>query len=112
MLLKHEHRQRTGSFKIRGAYHLISSLPADVTGIVAASAGNHAQGVALAAALTGRQSTIFMPAAAALPKVEATRAYGADVVLGHEMVDDCIAEAQAFAAERGAPVRARRSMTR
>jgi len=101
VLLKHEHQQRTGSFKIRGAYNLISRLPADVTGIVAASAGNHAQGVALAASLTGRRSTIFMPAAAALPKVEATRAYGADVVLRHALVDDCIADARAFAEETG-----------
>jgi threonine dehydratase len=57
--------------------------------------------VALAASLTGRRSTIFMPLAAALPKVEATRAYGADVILGHTVVDDCMAEAQAFAAETG-----------
>ena len=73
VLLKPEHRQRTGSFKIRGAYHHIASLADDGGRIVAASAGNHAQGVALAATLLGRRSTIFMPAAAALPKVEATR---------------------------------------
>ncbi len=101
VLLKQEHRQRTGSFKIRGAYHFVSNLPAEVTGIVAASAGNHAQGVALAASLTGRRSTIFMPAAAALPKIEATRAYGADVVLGQELVDECITDAKAFALATG-----------
>ncbi len=101
VFLKHEHRQRTGSFKLRGAYNLISGLASDVTGIVAASAGNHAQGVALAASLTGRRSTIFMPAAAALPKIEATRSYGAEVILGHALVDDCIAEARAFSAETG-----------
>jgi threonine dehydratase len=71
-------------------------------GVVAASAGNHAQGVALAASLTGRTSTIFMPTAAALPKIEATRGYGAEIRLGGEMVDDCIEAARAFATETGA----------
>ena len=70
--------------------------------VVAASAGNHAQGVALAAALTGRAATIYMPRGAALPKVAATRAYGAEVRLEGEVVDDCIALARAFAAEPGA----------
>ncbi|MCU4186313.1 threonine ammonia-lyase [Acidiferrimicrobium sp. IK] len=101
VLLKAEYLQRTGSFKIRGAYNRICQLPPGVE-VVAASAGNHAQGVALAAALTGRHSTIFMPATAALPKTEATRAYGATVRLEGEVVDDCILAAQAFAAERGA----------
>ena len=100
--LKAEHHQRTGSFKLRGAYHLISTLPDDVDHVVAASAGNHAQGVALAASLLGRRSTIFMPLATPLPKVQATRSYGAEVRLGHEVVDDCIAEALAHAAETGA----------
>ena len=100
VLLKPEHLQRTGSFKIRGAYNRICQLPAG-TDVVAASAGNHAQGVALAASLTGRRSTIFMPVGAALPKVEATRAYGAVVRLGGEAVDDCIAAARAFAEEEG-----------
>ena len=72
VLLKPEYRQRTGSFKIRGAYNRISQLPPG-QGVVAASAGNHAQGVALAASLTGRKATIFMPRGAALPKVDATR---------------------------------------
>jgi len=98
--LKPEYRQRTGSFKIRGAYYRLSRLPAG-THVVAGSAGNHAQGVALAAQLLGQQATIFMPASASLPKVSATRAYGADVVLGGETVDECIVAAQAFAAERG-----------
>lgn len=101
VLLKPEHLQRTGSFKIRGAYNRIAQLPAG-TDVVAASAGNHAQGVALAAALTGRRSTIFMPVGAALPKVEATRGYGAVVRLGGEVVDDCIAAARAFAEAEGA----------
>src|SRR5688572_29765162 len=83
VLLKHEQLQRTGSFKIRGAYHHLSQLGEEerAAEVVAASAGNHGQGVALAASLHGVRSTIFMPDTAALPKVEATRTYGADVVL-------------------------------
>ncbi|HVF73518.1 MAG TPA: threonine ammonia-lyase [Acidimicrobiales bacterium] len=100
VLLKAEHLQRTGSFKIRGAYNRIATL-GDCE-VVAASAGNHAQGVALAAALTGRRSTIFMPVQAPLPKVEATRSYGAEVRFVGGVVDDCIAAAVAFAEETGA----------
>jgi threonine dehydratase len=70
--------------------------------VVAASAGNHAQGVALAGAMTGRTVTIFMPRTAALPKVAATRAYGATVRLEGEVVDECIRAAKAFATETGA----------
>jgi threonine dehydratase len=102
ILLKPEHRQRTGSFKIRGAHHLISGLDASNDLVVAASAGNHAQGVALAARLTGRRSVIFMPEAAPLPKVQATRDYGAEVRFGPVLVDDCIVEARDFAAAHGA----------
>jgi threonine dehydratase len=101
VLIKPEYRQRTGSFKIRGAFNRISQLPAGQA-VVAGSAGNHAQGVALAASLTGRAATIFMPTGAALPKVEATRAYGAEVRLDGEVVDECIEAAKAFAAETGA----------
>src|ERR671936_1455108 len=101
VLLKPEHLQRTGSFKIRGAYNRISRLAAG-TPVVAASAGNHAQGVALAASLTGRRATIFMPVNAPLPKVEATRAYGAEVRLERDVVDDCIAVAEKFAEAEGA----------
>lgn len=101
VLIKPEYRQRTGSFKIRGAFNRISQL-APGQSVVAASAGNHAQGVALAASLTGRHATIFMPSGAALPKVEATRSYGATIRLEGEMVDECIVAAQAFAAETGA----------
>jgi threonine dehydratase len=100
MLLKPEHRQRTGSFKIRGAYNRISTLDPGVD-VVAASAGNHAQGVALAATLTGRRSTIFMPVNAPLPKVDATRDYGADVQLVGDVVDECLASAKAYAAGEG-----------
>jgi len=78
--LKPEHRQLTGSYKIRGAYNKISHLD-ERSEVVAASAGNHAQGVARAARLTQRKATIFMPEAAPLPKVAATRADGADVRL-------------------------------
>lgn len=102
VLLKPEHRQRTGSFKVRGAYNFISALPPDHSLVVAASAGNHAQGVALAASLTGRRSIIFMPESAPLPKVQATRDYGAEVRFGPPIVDDCITEAKAFAGASGA----------
>jgi threonine dehydratase len=101
VILKPEYRQRTGSFKIRGAYNRISRLDAD-NEVVAASAGNHAQGVALAATLTGIRSTIFMPTGAALPKVQATRSYGAVVRLEGEVVDDCIALAMHYAETTGA----------
>jgi threonine dehydratase len=100
VILKPEYRQRTGSFKIRGAYNFISRLPPS-TEVVAASAGNHAQGVALAASLTERRSTIFMPIGAPLPKVDATRSYGAVVRLEGDVVDDCIALAKAHAEEIG-----------
>jgi threonine dehydratase len=101
VILKPEHLQRTGSFKIRGAYNLISRLEKGLE-VVTASAGNHAQGVALAATLTGLRSTIFMPTGAPLPKVEATRGYGAVVRLVGEVVDDAMGEAKAYAAANGA----------
>jgi threonine dehydratase len=101
VLLKPEQRQRTGSFKIRGAYNLVSRLPAG-TEVVAASAGNHAQGVALAARLTGLKATVFMPVGAALPKVEATRGYGAEVRLDGDAVDDSMALARRYAEAVGA----------
>lgn len=99
--LKPEHLQRTGSFKIRGAYLRLSRLPRG-SKVVAGSAGNHAQGVALAASLLGHHATIFMPADASLPKLAATRSYGADVVVGGDTVDDCLASAHAFAEAEGA----------
>ena len=101
--LKGEHLQRTGSYKIRGAYNRISRLDPDTPGgVVAASAGNHAQGVALAARLAGIRSTIFMPRTAPLPKVSATRGYGAEVRLVGQLVDDCILAALEHAAATGA----------
>jgi threonine dehydratase len=101
VILKPEQRQRTGSFKIRGAYNRISRLPPG-TPVVAASAGNHAQGVALAARLTGHPATILMPVNAPLPKVEATRNYGATVRLEGQAVDDCIAIAKTLGEAEGA----------
>jgi threonine dehydratase len=104
VLLKCENLQRTGSFKLRGAYTRIARLTPEerARGVVAASAGNHAQGVALAARLLGAASTVFMPAGAPLPKVAATRAYGATVRLEGDTVDACLDSAQRFAAETGA----------
>ena len=101
VLLKPEHRQRTGSYKVRGAYNKIARLPPDVE-VVAASAGTHAQGVARAARLTERRATIFMPVTAALPKVAATRADGASIHLEGETVDAAIKLARAYADEVGA----------
>ena len=101
VILKPENRQRTGSFKIRGAYNRISRLPPG-TPVVAGSAGNHAQGVALAAKLTGHPATIYMPVNAPLPKVEATRGYGATVRMRGQAVDDCIASAKELGEVEGA----------
>jgi threonine dehydratase len=83
VFIKCENLQRTGSFKIRGAYNRMSRLEPAVmsAGVVAASAGNHAQGVALAARFLGIPATVYMPEGAALPKIEATKRYGAEVVL-------------------------------
>ncbi|MEU8684213.1 threonine ammonia-lyase [Streptomyces sp. NPDC048611] len=102
--LKCENLQRTGSFKIRGAYVRIAGLSAQerAAGVVAASAGNHAQGVALAASLLGVRSTVFMPVGAPLPKVAATREYGAEVRLQGHVVDETLAAAQEHARETGA----------
>lgn len=103
VLLKCEHLQRTGSFKIRGAYHRISMLTPDerTSGVVCASAGNHAQGVALSAQLLGVDATVFMPAGAPLPKVVATRAYGAHVELVDGGVSDALDAAMAHARRHG-----------
>ncbi|OPC82549.1 threonine ammonia-lyase [Embleya scabrispora] len=102
--LKCENLQRTGSFKIRGAYVRIAGLSdaERARGVVAASAGNHAQGVALAARTLGVASTVFMPAGAPLPKVAATRSYGAEVILGGDNVEHALAAARAHADETGA----------
>jgi threonine dehydratase len=102
--LKCENLQRTGSFKLRGAYVRIAGLSPEqrARGVVAASAGNHAQGVALAAALLGVTSTVFMPEGAPLPKIAATRDYGAEVRLQGQVVDESLRAAQKYAEETGA----------
>jgi len=102
--LKCENLQRAGSFKIRGAYTRISRLSEDEAsrGVVAASAGNHAQGVALAASLRGIRSTVFMPEGAPIPKVEATKAYGAEVRFHGQAVDEALVAAQEFSDQTGA----------
>ncbi|MFE6024286.1 threonine ammonia-lyase [Streptomyces niveus] len=102
--LKCENLQRTGSFKLRGAYVRIAGLSPEerAAGVVAASAGNHAQGVALASTLLGVRSTVFMPVGAPLPKVAATREYGAEVRLYGQVVDETLAAAQEYARETGA----------
>jgi threonine dehydratase len=102
--LKCENLQRTGSYKIRGAYNRLVHLSDEEKsrGVVAASAGNHAQGVAFAARELGIQSTIFMPIGVALPKLSATREYGADVELSGHVVDETLRAAAQFAEETGA----------
>ncbi|APE23573.1 MULTISPECIES: threonine ammonia-lyase [Streptomyces] len=102
--LKCENLQRTGSFKLRGAYVRIAGLRPEerAAGVVAASAGNHAQGVALASKLLGVHATVFMPVGAPLPKVAATREYGADVRMHGHVVDETLAAAEQYARETGA----------
>ncbi len=102
--LKAENLQRTGSFKMRGAYVRIARLSdADrARGVVAASAGNHAQGVALAASMLGTTATVVMPERAPLPKIQATKAYGADVTLHGASVEDALEEALRIAERTGA----------
>jgi threonine dehydratase len=102
--LKCENLQRAGSFKIRGAYTRIARLPERerARGVVAASAGNHAQGVALAANLLATKATVFMPTGAPLPKENATRAYGADVRFVGHTVDEALLSAREYAEQTGA----------
>lgn len=102
--MKLENLQKTGSFKVRGAYNKIMSLtPAEKKrGVIAASAGNHAQGVALAAKEAGIKSTIIMPEGAPLAKMEATRGYGAQVILHGNSFDDALRYAQDLRQETGA----------
>jgi threonine dehydratase len=104
VFLKCENLQRTGSFKARGAYVRISRLTDDERsrGVVAASAGNHAQGVAFAAALLGTKATVVMPEGAPLPKIAATRSYGAEIILHGTRIEDALARATALARDQGA----------
>src|SRR5687767_7833592 len=95
--LKCENQQRAGSYKVRGAYTRIARLSdaERARGVVAASAGNHAQGVALAAELLGTRATVFMPEGAPLPKVAATRSYGAEIrLLGQSLSEPLLAAAE------------------
>ncbi len=104
VFLKCENLQRAGSFKIRGAYTRMALLsgPEKDRGVVAASAGNHAQGVALAAQLLGITARVYMPHGAATPKLVATRAYGATVELVGTTIDECLVAARAWEEQTGA----------
>ncbi|MEV0713611.1 threonine ammonia-lyase [Asanoa sp. NPDC050611] len=102
--LKCENLQRAGSYKVRGAYVRIARLSdaERARGVVAASAGNHAQGVALAAEMLGTSATVFMPEGAPLPKVAATKGYGAAIELVGATVDESLVAAKEFAERTGA----------
>ena len=104
VFLKMENLQRTGSFKLRGAYNKISGLSEEekMCGVIASSAGNHAQGVAFAAQTYGIAATIVMPRHAPLSKVKSTQAMGAKVVLHGDVYDDAYAEAMRLQQETGA----------
>src|SRR3954451_6479684 len=104
VLLKCENLQRTGSFKIRGAYVRMARLSEEerARGVVAASAGNHAQGVALAAQLLGIRAVVYMPNGAPLPKEKATRGYGAEVRFAGATIDEALLSARQYAEESGA----------
>lgn len=101
---KCENLQKTGSFKLRGACNKIANLTDEekANGVIASSAGNHAQGVALGAKMTGIKATIVMPATAPLAKVTATKGYGAEVVLNGLVYDDAYAKAVELQKETGA----------
>ncbi len=103
ILLKAENLQRAGSFKVRGAVNKIAALSDQqkTKGVIAASAGNHAQGVALAAANFGIPCTIVMPSGASIPKVEATRGYGATVILHGDDFDQAQRHARRVVRESG-----------
>ena len=101
MLVKAECLQVTGSFKARGAWSAISALPKGTPGVLAMSSGNHAQGVAWAAAAHGMTAVIVMPADAPAVKIANTKAYGAEVVLYDRAIDDRDAIAARLSAERG-----------
>jgi threonine dehydratase len=101
---KLENLQKTGSFKVRGAMNKIANLTEDEknSGVIASSAGNHAQGVALGASLQGIKATIVMPETAPLAKISATQGYGADVVLAGSVYDDAYNKACEIQKETGA----------
>lgn len=103
VFIKFENTQRTGSFKFRGAYNKIFNLSSEEKkrGVVASSAGNHAQGVALSASLAGVKATIVMPENASISKASATRGYGAEVILKGEIYDEAFDYAQKLERENG-----------
>jgi threonine dehydratase len=103
MFLKAESLQKSGSFKIRGAYNKISQLSDEEKrlGVITASAGNHAQGVALAARLVGIKATIVLPEFAPLTKINATRGFGAEVILKGTTFDEAVAYSRVLQAEIG-----------
>ncbi len=104
IFLKCENLQTTGAFKIRGAFYKISQLSEEekAKGVIACSAGNHAQGVALSAQKNNIKSTIFIPSTAPISKIEATRSYGADIRLIDGVYDDAYDAAVKYFEETGA----------
>src|SRR5919199_4652326 len=101
IMVKAENLQRTGSFKLRGALAKLATLDDGTHGVVAGSAGNHAQALAYAARARGIPCTVHMPAGAAISKVAAVQAFGARVVQGGDSVDECVDRARAHADEHG-----------
>lgn len=101
--LKPENMQFTGAYKVRGAYYAMSTLPQEqrLKGVITASAGNHAQGVAYAAKCYGVKATIVMPTTTPLMKVNRTKSYGAEVVLYGDVYDEACARAYELAEEKG-----------
>ncbi|MCI1945756.1 MAG: threonine ammonia-lyase [Clostridium luticellarii] len=104
LYLKCENKQKTGAFKLRGAYNKLVNLSEDEKkrGVIASSAGNHAQGVAYAATAFGVKSTIVMPVTAPKAKVEATKNYGAEVIQAGQVYDECYARAVEVQKKTGA----------
>ena len=104
LFLKCENRQKTGSFKVRGAFNKLAKLKEEgkTSEVIASSAGNHAQGVSYAASKLGMHATIVMPKSTPIAKVLATKGYGADVVLAGDNYDECYQEALRLQEEKGA----------
>ena len=99
--LKYENLQKTGAFKARGALYKVYKIKDEYKGVVAASAGNHAQGVAYAAKIFGLKAVIVMPETASISKIEATKSYGAEVVLAGKVFDETLQVAERIAQEKG-----------
>ncbi len=99
--LKYENLQKTGAFKVRGALYKLWKIRGEYRGVVAASAGNHAQGVAYAGRIFGLKTVIVMPEGASISKIEATKGYGAEVILAGRVYDETLQVARRIAEERG-----------